>query len=358
MIDRLGGGGNPAVDDDLVEQDEIPFTDNDIEVTFTDDEPAPLLARKGQNEEDDFFEGDDQDQDELAGASEAVRNRIQRERRLRSEEHARHVQELEHAEQALLQSEIKGARSQRDALKVGIDGLDVRLETAREALIQAKTDGDSGAEIRIDSHIRQLEKLRGEVEGNLSRIPSDQAIEQAFAQHKARVAPQRQAQSGSDGAQPRNQMAERWRDRNAWMDAPGKDVEKAALVRISQQIAAEGIAAESPEHFTELTKRMAKTYPNLGVRDLAGRQVGGAARGQPQNERRSTPPPVGGNRGNVPMSQGLQKSKDGKPLVQLDQSDRRMMRTVGLDPADKKARAYFAKEKLSRLQREQRNGAR
>lgn len=349
-------GGDP---DFSTEQDEIPLGINgdEIEVNFVDDD-APVSARRGQNEADDFFEGDtDNDDAEFEGASQSVKNRIMRERRLRMEAEQRlnaGYQELDRAEEGILNSERQKAAAQRDAFKIGLDALDVRTQTAREALKQARADDDRGAEVEIEAHIRQLEKLRGDIESNMGKVPSDEQIQQAFAQHRERMRPQRQARAtqGSDDGRPLNDLAHRWAGQNAWMDDPNKADEKKTLVSVSQQIAREGLDPNSQEHFTELTKRMAKSFPNLGVRDLAGRQLG-ASRGQPQNQRRaSNPPPVGGSRGTAgPMTNSNKVPRN----VDLDQSDRRMMRNLGLDPTDKKQVSYFAKERLTRMQKEARN---
>lgn len=354
VADRNGGG--PSADSDLIEQDDTPLNDDGIEVNFVDDEgDPPIQARRGQNEDPDFFEGEtDDDDDDLAGVSQKVRDRIMRERRLRLDDANRHAQELERAEATVLTTTLEKASAQRDAIKVGLDGLDVRLTTLREGLKQARTEGDVSAETDIEAGIRQIENLRREIEAQAQRIPSDEQIKSTFAQYQAQERPKRAARSGgSEDGRPLNALAGQWRDRNAWMDDPSKAEELRSLVAISTQLGKEGLAPDSQEHFVELTRRMAKSYPNLGVRDLSGRQMG-PSRSQPQDSRRSSPP-VGGNRGKVPMS-GVTRSKDGKPQVALDQSDRRMMRQLGIDPENKKHAVYFAKEKLTRLTREaQRN---
>lgn len=363
-MDRNSPAGGSGLDLSL-EQDDTPFGGqdiDDIEINFVDDEDTSTTqsARRGQNEDDDFFEGDfGNDDADLENASPSVKNRIMRERRLRMEAEQRlnaGYQELERAEEGILNSERQKAAAQRDSFKIGLDALDVRMQTAREALKQARADEDRGAEVDIESHMRELERLRGEIQSNAARIPSDEQIQQAFAAHREKMKPQRLASRSSGGAdegRPLNDLAHRWSSQNGWMDDPSKTEEKKTLVAVSQQIAREGLDPNSQEHFTELTRRMAKSFPNLGVRDLTGRQLG-ASRSQPQQRRASNPPPVGGNRGSAPM----QNSNRNLKRVDLDQSDKRIMRAVGLDPSDKKQVAYFAKEKLGRVQREARNGGR
>jgi hypothetical protein len=354
-MDKLTGGDFATQQDD----DEIPFNLDDIEVSYVGDDgeeagPAPK-QRMGQNEDPDFFEGDtgDDDEEEFNNASQAVKNRIMRERRLRMEAEARvneRLTELEKAEEGILQSERKAAAAQRDSFKIGLDALDVRMQHAREALKESRVSEDRGAEVEIEAHIREIERLRGEIQNNLARIPSDEQIIAGYQQHREKVGASRRQVQGTDVGRPLNNLAQRWAGQNAWMDDPRNSKAKENLVAVSQQIALEGLDPNSQEHFTELTRRMAKSFPALGVRDLAGRQLG-ASRGQPQGQRRSSaPPPVGGNRGGQPpVTQG---SKPNSKRVNLDLDDRKMMRAVGIDPSDKKAAAYFAKEKLARLTRE------
>jgi hypothetical protein len=351
------GKNSYGLDDeqDDFQKDPDPFfsADDEIEVTFDgEDADGDLEApRRGQNEDPDFEargERQDGDIDDLENPS--IRNRIMRERRLRQEESRMLTDQLEKAEDAILASEKKALKTQADSFKLAIDGMDVRLETAREALIQAREAQDVGAETKIEAQIRQLEQLRSNIESQQARLPTEAQLDQAFQTHRAQTRAQRQ-QGRQSEAEPLNDLASRWRDRNGWMDDPRHAEARKVVVTASEQLAREGYAPDTQEHFVELTRRMAKSFPDLEVKDLAGRQMAGAPRRQspsPQ-QRRSQPPPVGGNRNQAasPNPGGNRNPR----RVELNGLDAKTMRMFGIDPADKKATAYYAKEKLADIRR-------
>jgi hypothetical protein len=122
------------------------------------------------------------------------------------------------------------------------------------------------------------------------------------------------------------------------------------VVAMSNALAGEGYDINSQAHFVELSKRMAKKFPTLAVKDNHGR----ALTAQPNKQVKTDAPPVASAR-NAQVSVSRTNGKV-KAQVQLDGNDRRMMRVLGMDPADKKAASRFAKEKLTRLRSEQRAG--
>ena len=93
---------------------------------------------------------------------------------------------------------------------------------------------------------------------------------------------------------------------------------------------------------------MARSFPQLGIKDLAGRQLSGPQGQAPQ--RLSQAPPVAGARASAPApSNNVQQRR-----VELDRSDRGIMRALGIDVNNKIAVKRFAKEKFERLRQEQR----
>lgn len=125
---------------------------------------------------------------------------------------------------------------------------------------------------------------------------------------------------------------------------------RSAVVWASEQLARKGYAADSQELFVELTKRVARQFPGLGVKDLIGRQMGAPRRQSPApQQRRSQSPPVRGNRNGSGVSNPGQNRNPRR--VDLTRLDAKTMRMFGIDPSNKKATAYYAKEKLADIRR-------
>jgi hypothetical protein len=91
---------------------------------------------------------------------------------------------------------------------------------------------------------------------------------------------------------------------------------------------------------------MHKRFPDLPVKDMTGRTMGVA----PQ-ARRSSAPPVASARSSVAPSSG----KNGKIRAEITASDRAMMRSMGLDPANPEIQRRFAREKIMTRMNERRS---
>nr|MBA3776403.1 hypothetical protein [Betaproteobacteria bacterium] len=150
-----------------------------------------------------------------------------------------------------------------------------------------------------------------------------------------------------------NELAGRYIQHNAWMqsNAQARNYAMAA----SQMIAAEGIDPKSPEHFVELSRRVAQKFPSLGTRSAEGRAVGGGAV-SPSARPRPQSAPVASARGAPGGAQGAQAQPNAarRGVVSITASDSAMMRKMGLDPSRKDVQQRYAREKLARLQHESR----
>lgn len=350
-----GGVESTTLPDTLPSEDNLlPALDDDIEISFVDDPVPPAPAqqqeqRRGQNEDDDReapYASSDLDDIE----NPKIKDRIMRERRLREEAEARATREIEKTEAALLASEKQKLAIQKDAFKLSLDGVDVRIKTAREALKMARQDGDTNAETDIEAHLSELTGIRANIEGQMGRLPSDADLDRAYHEHVSERRASRPQQSlRQDGVQPLNDKAGRWKSNNGWMDDSSRTAENAALLAINNQLVKEGYDANDDQFFTELSRRMAKSFPSLGVKDLAGRVLGDAPQRQVNGQQRSAP--VAGAR---PTSATPQQARTSNPRqVQLDKSDAAMMRIMRIDTTDKKAVQYYAKMKFERLRNEQ-----
>jgi hypothetical protein len=354
MIDRDGLGSDgfaaPTLPDDL-KDDGVPFDlEDDVEISIIDgdDDTAILEPRRGQNEQagappQNNASGDLDDEDPR------IKERVMRERRRAQEAERNGQAQVEAVEKALLQERKASVRAQADAFKISLDAVDVRTRTAREALKAARVDGDVGAEEEIRAALEELATIRRGIETNMAKLPDEAALDRAYNEHvsarRSRV--QQPASRSNDDLRPLNEKAGRWAAQNTWMNDPERVSEKAALQAIDQRLVSEGYNPQDDEYFTEMSKRLAKSFPTLSVKLLDGRVLGGAPANRPA-ARQSSAPPVASARSVAPPSPGTKS----KTRVDLDHTDRRMMRQLGIDLSNQNAVKRYAKEKLMRLRSE------
>lgn len=333
--------------------------DDEIEVAVTDEPESPieLAPRRGQNEEqDDGFEPeaaarDDSDPDLHDLENPTIKNRIMRERRLAREAREQLLAAEERNQNLLLDAELRMAATQRDSAKVAIDGIDLRIRTAIEAMKVAKADGDINAEVELSNQLRDLDRVRNDLLGMSNQIPSEQQLRGRFEEYRSRRRQELSAgQSRDAGIQSSIPMAQKWIDNNGWVNKAENKVAQSHLLALGEQLVKDGYDVNSAEYYTELSKHMAKRFPELGIRDSSGRSLT-QQRSRPQN---GAAPPVASARVTT------QRTPAGKSRtrVELDGNDRRMIRIMGLDPSDKTVRERFAREKLARLRSDHLAGGR
>lgn len=318
-------------DDDL-------FLDDDVEVSLVREEP-----RRGQNEDDfgddEFGAADPSDAGLEDVRQPAIKDRIMRERRLRQEAERNSILQAEALERQVLEAEKKSLNTQREALRAHLDGVDVRIRTATEALKMARQDGDTAAETDIEQQLGQLREIRREVENRTAQLPDERALDQAYINHvnNRRAMYEQRAQSESAGARPLNRMADQWAKANgAWFNEDQGAME--SLARINEALVAEGYDANRPDFYTELTRRMSRANPGLQVRGLGeGRQM-----------QRAVAPPVAGVRSVAPQA----APNRNRQRVDIGPSDRRMLKMLGIDLSNKEMVSRYAKEKLTRMRSE------
>jgi hypothetical protein len=330
--------------------------DDEIEIAVTDEPESPIEVaqqRRGQNEAaDDEGEEppvqaqDDSDPDLSDLENPSIKSRIMRERRLAREARERMLAVEEHNQRALYDAELRNVAIQRDSAKMAVDGIDLRIRTAVEALKIAKTEGDVSSEVELTNQLRELDRARQTVVDMQYSLPSEEQLRGRFEEYRHRRRAELQASPRSDaGVKANSPLAQKWADANGWISKPETSGEQAYLVALGDKLVQdEGLNPNSQEFYTELSKRMAKRFPELGIRDLSGRSLS-----QKPAQGRPAGPPVASAR---VTTQRTQNGKN-RTRVELDGNDRRMMRIMGFDPADKAIRERFAREKLARLRSEQ-----
>jgi hypothetical protein len=355
--DGFGDNGftSPSLPDDYNDKGLALDLDDDVEVTLIPDEDDGLVLepRRGQNEDGDAGTTHAHGDDDLGDIENPrIKDRIMRERRLRMEADSRYAAENERMEQALLASEKQKVKIQEDSFKLSLDSVDMRLRTAREGLKYARQENDVNAEEDLRAQIDELANIRRGIESNMAKLPKEADLDRAYRDYKANQSRSRvtSTPSRSDGdIKPLNEKAGRWADNNAWVRDSSKVAQKAALTAHNNALVAEGYDANDDQFFIELSRRMAKDFPSLGVKTLDGRQMGGGSQQRP-SQRQGSAPPVAGARSASPPPQNGRPAKN---RVELDANDRRMMRVLRIDMNDKKAVQLYAKEKFSRLRSEQ-----
>lgn len=339
------GGDKSSPSNDRLLSDDLDLVD-DVEVVFVDeDEDEESKPLRGQNE-DSLLE----DEDDASPAdydNPQFQERLSEARRQSLAERQQALEEQERTEYALLNSEKSKIAIQRDSFKLALDGVDVRIRTSTEALKYARQEGDTSAEIDLESQIQELRNIRGQIEQNMGRLPDEADLDNQFRAHiqSRRQRFQQQMGNQDDAPRPLNEKAGKWQKANKWMADPSKAKEKAGLIEVNNALVAEGYDANSDEFFTELSRRMAKRYPNLGVRSLTAQGVGQQAR-QPEPRQSA---PVATARSTAPPSPHATQKKQ---RYQLNGDDVRMMRMFRIDPNDAAARKRYAEEKYRRLQSE------
>jgi hypothetical protein len=352
--DDLIDVGNPATggaddfDLDITLVDDDGSTGSDVEWSPERDQPL-----KGQNEtaDTDSEALDEAEENPINFDDPRFQEKLNAERRQREDYERQALEQQERTEYALVEAEKRNIAIQADSFRLALDGVDVRIRTTTEALKMARSDQDYAAETDLEQQLQELRQIRSQIEGNQAKLPSPDQVDHDFRRHVEQRRQQYQSQRAqSDAPRALNSKAEQWQKVNSWMSDASRAKERAALIEINNALVTEGYDANKDEFFGELSRRMARRFPGLGVKSLQGQSSSNAQ--QRSAQRPSGAPPVASSRSSAPPNPQGQKAKRGS--VQLDASDIRMMRNLRLDPTDKQAQAYFARQKYERLQNEQR----
>jgi hypothetical protein len=321
--------------------------EGELDITFVDqDEPAPApqaQARRGQNEDAGQDDGDDFGDE-----------RPDRDAELRTER----LQSIDREEQMALHAlnvEARRIATERESAKVAIEAVDSKISMLTEALKAAKADGDTSAEVDFLQALSDARTLRGNIVTAAGQLPTEdqlraqgqQWIAENISARRQQVQAARQAPIAPAQG---NDLAARYIQHNAWMNTNAQARQYA--VTASQMLAADGIDPKSPQHFVELSRRVAAKFPSLGVRSAEGRAVGGGS-STPAGQPRPQTAHVASARGAAPSpTQSSQSSNARRGTVTLSGRDNAIMKKMGLDPSNKQVQQRYAKEKLARIQEE------
>lgn len=328
-FDIGGGMDTPDLDTSIAQVD-----DNEIEISFVDEPQTPEPVRRAQNDpvETDPIETERQQWSQRDADREA-------DFAAREERYGR----------ALADAEKRRVSTERESASVALDGVDLRIRTAVEAIKAAKAESDYSAEVDFAQQLNDLRQVRQQIVQMQSQLPSEQVIDQQFDAWKRENASQRRPTTPANaGAVPGNPLATEYMAKNGWMSNPAHTQARDYLLKVDQQLASEGFDPKSPSHFEEMSRRVAARFPTVGVKMLDGRAVGTSA---PLAASRPTSPPVASARMTAAPVPGQPQRRN---TVTLNDFDRKMMRSMGLDPGDKRVQQRFAREKMARERTEMR----
>lgn len=313
----------------------------ELAINFVEDDVEPQL--RGQNEAG--FDDDGLPTEDLGSDDSHTQEEINRYRSRQVELKQQALLREEDLERRLVESEKQKIAVQRDSFKLALDSVDQRIDATTEALKYYRQEEDVGQATDAESQLRQLHSVREKIQANAQQLPDPDALEQQFVHH-VQSRRQRFAQEQDQTVRPTNSLAEAWVKRNPWFNS--NENAKQNVLKVDQDLVAEGFDPNTKDYFRELSRRVAKRNKGLQVTDLSGQGVGERPR---DDQGRFKQAPVASSRtttgGGRDPRQGRSRTK-----VDISAADRQMMRAVGIDPANKTEVAEYAKNKLERLRKE------
>jgi hypothetical protein len=231
--DDLPGLSSPGADSDIV-------GDDDDGVVEVNEDGTPVQDREVTSGADDGDEPDDDADDDAGTDDDRARLETKRKREAQRE-NAKLKRRLAEMEDKLSSLE-QGYGSIREAETARLrDTVAEYVSAAEQALEAALEDGDAKGIVAAQ---RELHRVQAEAER--WEDEADQAPPPAA---RASAAP--------------NPLVDRFIDKHStWFDPKGRDVDSSIVVRLSAEIAKEGIAPDSRQHFAELEQRMARYLPH------------------------------------------------------------------------------------------------
>ena len=325
-------------DDDFLEDAE----DIEVEIDETEEEPLEVAESVDETEEEPTEEvveeteeepveaAAEPEDDDLGKLPEKIKQRFQREKRLRETI----IAEREQIRQAALQvatvaqrkdEEIVALRKQYATVqKQYADTLDYSydLSIASKAaeLRKAREDGNYDSELKLQSELDQLRYTQNQLKDAKRNLPDPELIKAPPPQQIPDLQPT-PAQKKADVAP----LAVKWIDNNkVWFNNPKFQGHRAFVLAEDSRLARDGYDKNSKEYYAELDRRIDEAFPTLRKR---GKPVSNGG----------TRPPVAGV--------GATPRNSSKKTIKLTGSDFANMRRFGLDPRDKEHLRAYARSK-------------
>lgn len=348
-------GGSGKKDDDLLDIDfnEMPrFADDDSDDDRLENDPN---RAKADNEEvvfevDDETDGDDGDLadfddkkggDQRKGERKKM-NRLQREMRLKRDARAQTSEVMQHLQRVIQEATTlgragmvrhrQGAEIFRNNALSEISRIDKEIATARE-------NGDTSQLEQLVARRADATDAIGKAEGIINDLSDD--VINAF-----QYDPKLPATIQNIGRTPAT--GQDWIDANSgWWSDPKRAAEVAATRAIDTALAAEGkLKPDTDEYFLELTRRVARRFPDMEVYTPDGRKAvpGGQRQRGGGGRRDTTGSGSQAQRATPQVSQDRQR--DGR--VTISSEERSMLERMGVDLSNEEHRKEYAAQRVGR----------
>ena len=306
----------------------LPLSDEDFSIEIVEDEASSVLAQQFEAPEVDVETSSDEDA-ELKTLTPNVQKRIQREIRIRRA--AETAANLAVSQKFTVDAQIKAALADNNAVKTANLELQRqyaevltlafsdKIEVKQRDLRAAREAGEFDNEQTLQGEIDELRFKQSQVRDIHSKIPAAPENFEASAAYTAPVAV---------APKPPNPVVQKWlRENNSWFGHDRFVSHRAFVLEEDKKLAREGYDQASPEYYEELDRRIDSNFPTLRRKKGASTQVAGGS-------------PVAG----VSAGSASRVANSGNKIT-LTRSDLDVMRTFGLDPANKAHLVEFAKHR-------------
>jgi hypothetical protein len=342
---------NPVLEnetDDVLK--EIKDLEDELDIEIVEDEEEPPKApdapeddegdedeEEGDEDEDEDEDDEDEDEDEdddeeedLKQYSKNVQKRIRREVKLRKQaENAirmaaqqrnmvGQIAQKEHQEKNSLQEKYDNLEDQYVTLLE--NSMSSGLEMKQQQLIQARDEGDTAAEIRLQSELDDMRMHKRQLDDYKSTM-------QVTREQRKQPPQQNQEQQ-----QPNPKAVDYLKKNMTWMKSPENAPAVAYLQTLDNQVLQEGFDPDSDEYYKEVDKRLKAAFPNLGKKKTRKRR---------NSSKKGSAAPA------APVAaEGASKPRnDGK--IRLTKTDLDNMRAFGMDPENKDHLKAYAQQKVN-----------
>ena len=348
--DKKGGGKKEDVFDQLIDLEE----DDRRPLIFADDDDDRLLENRERRartreemdeivfSEDDDDDGDGDIEDFTKGkdkSDKGKKNRLQREIRLKAEaRRAAHnllgvVTSVEKVTTEALRNE---ARTRRDSAQMVMNFAKADYNRSMQALELAKEDGNGQRISELTEQISNARNAYNQAESVFNDLSDEKISKIVYSAEKPTL--------------PRMTKGQDWMDQNPWFNDPKFAAERAAAIEMDKALIKEGSNVDTDEHYTNLTKNIAKKFAHLTRESLLHTNDGRTARLASDGGRRrggsGKRDATGG--ASARSSGGSSQSRGGASdeRDRISKEERRMLQTLGVDLSDKEARAEYLRNQI------------
>ncbi len=343
-------------DDDDDQGDEFDYLDDD------DDTYEEERGAREYFDEEEYVDGDEEDEEDDPTASKdeddgGLNDEFFRQQRIRE---GQLRQRLEHTTNAIareMHQEVQEAQNDLARAAQIEQNLQAQYQELAMQAQLAEDEENTAALIRLNNAMQGIRGDLGRVSEVRAQIASEQEIKARYQQRAAEAQGQIVQEFGPMLPQPKSDTAKQWMKRNGWIANPKNAAATQEILRINDQLVADGWTEEDNSFYAEMAKRLKAKFPDLPIKDQNGRPFGAKRlrRGRPVAKNPPKRPPAGGARRMSPEASRseVRRGKNGKRVVRLSPSDHLLMHGMGKG-GNREFMEAFAREKAQRITEEKR----